>query len=79
MLRKVDSYGVALHRADMLQKKESYIVSGLNYVWRIDGHMKLCQYGIEILGAIDAYSRCIPWIYVGVSAAAAVSVVKMYL
>ena len=41
--------------------------------------MKLRQYGIEIYGAIDAYSRYVPWIYVRVSAATAVSVAKMYL
>ena len=41
--------------------------------------MKLRQYGIEIYGAIDAYSRYVPWMYVGVSAATAVSVAKMYL
>ena len=35
--------------------------------------------GIEINGAIDTYSRYIPWIYVGVSAATAVNVAKMYL
>ena len=41
--------------------------------------MKLQQYGIEIYGAIDAYSRYVPWMYVGVCAATAVSVAKMYL
>ena len=41
--------------------------------------MKLRQYSIEIYGAIDAYSRYVPWMYVGVSAATAVSVAKMYL
>jgi len=48
-------------------------------MWCIDGHMKLQQYGIEIYGSIDAYSRYIPWIYVGTSAATAISVAKMYL
>ena len=41
--------------------------------------MKVRQYGIEIYGAIDAYSRYVPWTYVGVSAATAVSVATMYL
>ena len=52
---------------------------GHNYIWSIDGHMKLHQYGIEIYGAIDAYLRYVPWIYVEVSATTAVSVAKMYL
>ena len=37
------------------------------------------QYSIEIYGAIDAYSRYVPWINVGVSAATAISIAKMYL
>ena len=41
--------------------------------------MKLRQYGIEIYSAIDAYLRYVSWMYVGVSATTAVSVVKMYL
>ena len=52
---------------------------GPNRIWSIDGHMKLRQYGIEIYGALNAYSRYVPWIYVGVSGATADSVAKMYL
>ena len=78
ILKEVDPYCVALRCRDMLRKRGSYIVAGPNYVWSIDGHIKLRQYGIEIYGSIDAYSRYIPWIYVGVSVATAVSVAKMY-
>ena len=63
----------------MLRKRGAYIVPGRNYILNIDGHMKLRRYGIQIYGAIDAYSRYVLWIYVGVSAATAVSVAKMYL
>ena len=79
VLKDVDPWGVALRKADMLRQRGSYIVPGPNYMWSIDGHLKLSQYGIEIYAAIDAYSRYIPWIYVGVSATTAVSVAKMYL
>jgi hypothetical protein len=41
--------------------------------------MKLTPYGIEIYAAIDAYSRYVVWIYVGVSGMTAVSVVRQYL
>jgi hypothetical protein len=41
--------------------------------------MKLAPYGIEIYAAIDAYSRYVVWIYVGVSGMTAVSVVRQYL
>lgn len=63
----------------MLRTRGSYTVPGPNYLWSIDGHLKLTNYGIEIYAAIDAYSRYVPWIYVGVSATTAISVVKMYL
>ncbi|KAL6229678.1 hypothetical protein BDW75DRAFT_235014 [Aspergillus navahoensis] len=31
--------------------------SGPNFIWSIDGYLKLAPYGIEIYAAIDAYSR----------------------
>jgi hypothetical protein len=36
--------------------------------------MKLSDFGIEIYGAIDGYSRFIPWIYVGITARTSTSV-----
>ena len=41
--------------------------------------MKLQPYGIEVYAAIDAYSRYIVWIYVGISARTQVSVVRQHL
>ena len=41
--------------------------------------MKLQPYGIEIYASIDAYSRYIIWIYVGISARTQISVVRQYL
>lgn len=41
--------------------------------------MKLEQFGFEIYAAIDGYSRFIPWIYIGISARTAVSVLSQYL
>jgi hypothetical protein len=41
--------------------------------------MKLTPYGIEIYVTIDAYSRYVVWIYVGVSEMTAISVVRQYL
>ena len=52
---------------------------GPNYVWSVDGHSKLDYVGIQIYACIDAYSRYIVWIYVGVSAYTAVSVARQYL
>jgi hypothetical protein len=36
--------------------------------------MKLSDFGIEIYGVIDGYSRFIPWIYVGITARTSTSV-----
>jgi hypothetical protein len=41
--------------------------------------LKLAQYGIEIYASIDAYSRYIIWIYVGISSRTAVSVLRQFL
>jgi hypothetical protein len=45
----------------------------------MDGYLKLAPYGIEIYAAIDAYSRYVVWIYVGITARTAVSVLRQYL
>ena len=75
----MDPWGVALRKSDLLRARGCYIVPGPNYIWSIDGHLKLSNYGIQIYAAIDTYSSYIPWIYVGVSATTAISVVKMFL
>ena len=49
---------------------------GPNDVWYIDGYMKLEPFGIEIYATIDGYSRYIVWIYVGITARTAVSVLR---
>ena len=47
-------------------------------MWSVDGHLKFRSYGIEIYAAIDAYSRYIVWIHVGLSAVTGISVAKQY-
>jgi hypothetical protein len=42
-------------------------------------HEKLSPFGFEIYAAIDAYSRCIIWIYVGVSGRVSLSIVQQFL
>lgn len=63
----------------MQRHRGEYIVPGPNFIWSIDGYLKLEFYGIEVYAAIDAYSRYILWIYVGISARTAVSVLRQYL
>ena len=48
-------------------------------VWSADGHDKLKDFEIEIYGIIDAYSRYIVFIYVGISSRTAVAVQKFFL
>jgi len=55
-----------------------YWVPGPNYIWSVDGHMKLELFGIEIYASVDAYSRYITWIYFGVSTRTAISVLCGY-
>ncbi|KAL4744526.1 hypothetical protein BDW72DRAFT_188322 [Aspergillus terricola var. indicus] len=45
----------------------------------MDGYHKLASYGIEIYAAVDAYSRYIMWIYVGIASHTAVSVLRQFL
>ena len=52
---------------------------GPNYLWSIDGYCKLSFFGFEIYAAIDAYSRYITWIYVGISNRTAISILYQFL
>jgi len=79
-LRLFDSQGVASRVPGMRKKRlENYITEGPDYLWCLDGHDKLAQYGIEIYAAVDAYSRKIIWFYVGTSNRTQLSVLRQYL
>ncbi|KAL3429646.1 hypothetical protein BDV09DRAFT_202841 [Aspergillus tetrazonus] len=64
---------------DLQQERGAYVVPGPNYIWSVDGYLKLAPYGTEIYAAIDAYSRYIIWIYVGTTSRTAVSVLRQFL
>lgn len=55
------------------------MVPGPDHIWSVDGYMKLDPYGIQIYAAIDAYSRYIIWVYVGIDTRTSVSVARQYL
>ncbi|KAL3428760.1 hypothetical protein BDV09DRAFT_203923 [Aspergillus tetrazonus] len=57
----------------------AYIVPGPDFIWLIDGYLKLVLYGFEIYAAIDAYSHYIIWIYMGTSSCTAVSILWQFL
>lgn len=78
--QRVDPAGVT-SRTPCLRRirQENYTTSGPNFLWCLDGHDKLAQYGIEIYAAVDAYSRKIIWFYCGNSNRTPISVLKQYL
>ena len=63
----------------MQRRRGEFTSLGPNQVWSIDGHCKLEPYGIEVYAAVDAYSRMVIWIYVGVTARTQVSCGKQFL
>ena len=79
MYRSVAPDAVERRLRDLQRHRGAYIVPGPDFIWSIDGYMKLEPFGIEIYAAVDAYSRYIIWTYVGISARTAVSVSHQYL
>lgn len=79
MVRDVAPHLITHRLQDLQRHRNAYIVPGPDYVWSVDGYLKLAEYGIEIYVAIDAYARYIVWAYVGITARTAVSCLKQYL
>ncbi|KAJ5207272.1 hypothetical protein N7472_003720 [Penicillium cf. griseofulvum] len=55
------------------------ILAGPNLTWHVNGYSKLANFGFRIHAELDAYSRYVLWIHVGVDAHAAVGVLKNHL
>ena len=62
-----------------LRKRHRFSVKGPGRVWSADGYDKLSQYGFEIYGFIDAFSRFTTGVYVGITNRTQVAVLKYYL
>jgi hypothetical protein len=62
-----------------IKRRGEYIVHSPNKMWYVDGYCKLDFVKIKIYGYVDAYSRKIIWVYVGVFAYTQISVVFQYL
>jgi len=56
-----------------------YLVTGQDYVWSCDGHLKFRDYGIGIYCGIDGHVRYITSSHVGLSVTCAVGILKQYL
>lgn len=58
ILRDLDPEGVQSRSFNLFTSpRGNYTVPGPNFVWSVDGHLKLHMYGIEIYAGIDAYLR----------------------
>ena len=55
-----------------------HIILGPNFIWSIDGHDKLAEWGFQIYGGIDAYAYNIIWIYVGILNRTSQSILRQY-
>ena len=61
ILKSLYPVGVDRRKRWKLTRRE-YHSFGPNHTWLIDGYDKLKPFGIAIHGAIDGYSRIIPWL-----------------
>lgn len=67
-------------RYQALRKRRSGFTNpGPHYTWSIDGYCKLRDFGFEVYGAIDAYSREIQWLYIGHNGLTARAVLAQYI
>ena len=78
-VKQLDPAGHERCTRDLQHYKGELIVPGPNYLWSIDGHMKLEPWGFEIYAGIDAFSCYVPWLYVGTTCCTNVSVTCQYL
>lgn len=62
-LKEINPEGCERRRRHRLKRRE-YRNRGPNAAWHIDGYDKLKQYGFPIHGAIDGFSRKMPWLNV---------------
>ena len=62
-----------------LKQRGRYVVKGPNWVWSADGHDKLADFGFQIYGLIDGYSRFVLNAFVGVTNRCQVAIMKYFL
>jgi hypothetical protein len=79
IIRALDPANVRHRKPGMTTiTRGEYICAGPDDVWSIDGYDKLKRWGINIYGAIDAYSRRLIWVYTGISNRTQVSVATQF-
>jgi hypothetical protein len=79
VIRSLDPINVRHRQPGMTTNtRGEYICEGPDEVWSFDGYDKLKRWGINIYGAIDAYSRRLLWVYTGISNRTQVSVAVQF-
>lgn len=73
------SDGLEKRRSKAYRRRGGWTCHGPNFMWSIDGYMKLKEFGIEVYAGIDAYSRHIMWFFCGISATTARTVLAQYV
>ena len=79
ILRDLDPRAIESRSLQAPRRRRRYMVKGPNRVWSIDGHDKLSAYGFQIYGIIDAYSRKILGMFVGLLNCTQIAVLKYYI
>jgi hypothetical protein len=79
MLRILDEVGVKARDKREDRKRRRFTIKGPGRYWSVDGHDKLSYYGFQIYGIIDAYSRMIIGVFVGISNRTQIAILKFYL
>ena len=54
LLKELDPRGFSARKCDLSGRRGEFVVLGPGYVWSLDCHDKLADWGIEIYAAIDA-------------------------
>jgi len=78
-IEELDLQGVEDRRNAKHRKRGQYRVPGPNAIWAADGHDKLAEWGFQIYGIIDAYSRYIIHVFVSTSNRTMIAVLMYYL
>ncbi|KAJ7786700.1 hypothetical protein B0H14DRAFT_2400427, partial [Mycena olivaceomarginata] len=61
-MRRINHLGSVLRNHQAVDRQK-YSVPHLNYLWHLNGHHKLIQWGIEIHGIVDGYCQTVRFFY----------------
>jgi transposase InsO family protein len=79
ILKTIDSIGTEARDKGEDRLKGRFMVKGPNRLWSGDQHDKLSLFGFQIYGIIDAFSRMIIGVFVGVSNRTQIAVLRFFL